>query len=73
MFFEFPAQESHFKFSVANDMDGSLWKDPTNTGLRPYQATGAKTWNAMMMILGNRVVTYSSEILMWRDIHKTIL
>jgi len=36
MFFEYPIQESHSKFSATNQKDEDLWEGPANTGtLRP--------------------------------------
>jgi hypothetical protein len=44
MFFEYPAQESHLKFSVIHQMDKDLWGDITNTEKRPQQPIGFKMW-----------------------------
>jgi len=35
VFFERFLQESHYKFSVTNQMGEDLWEDPTNAGMRP--------------------------------------
>jgi hypothetical protein len=46
MFFECPAQESNFTFSVTNKKDKDLWEGPLNAGMRQLQATRPKSWKA---------------------------
>jgi hypothetical protein len=39
-------QESHSKFSVTNQKDKDLWEEPSNSKMRPQQATRLKIWKA---------------------------
>jgi hypothetical protein len=46
MFFEYPTQESHSKFSVTNHKDEDLREDPSNAGSRLQQASRPKKFKA---------------------------
>jgi hypothetical protein len=35
MFYDCPGQEPHSKFTISNQMDKEVWKDPSHAGMRP--------------------------------------
>jgi hypothetical protein len=52
MFFKCPAQESHLKFPVTNQMDKALWGDATNEWHETITVSlGLRYGRPMMMIL----------------------